>query len=277
MQQGKETVRATVKQRAVGPDGKVHGTYNDDPYINTMTYDVEFPDGQVKEYTANVIAENIITQCDKEGFSRSLMEAIVDYRKDETAVPMEDKYVITKRGRKRFRTTTTGWCMLVQWRDGSEAWIKLKDMKEAHPVETAEFAKARGIDKEPAFAWWVPYTLRKRDVILASVKKRIRRTTHKYGVELPTSVQHAYELDRKNGGEPFWHKALEKEMFNVGIAFEMLEEGQQAPKGWSKVTGHIIWDVKMDFTRKAHWVLDGHKTPDPIASTYAGVVSRDSV
>ena len=33
----------------------------------------------------------------------------------------------------------------------------------------------------------------------------------------------------------------------------------------------------MDFTRKARWVLDGHKTPDPIGSTYAGVVSRKSV
>ena len=33
----------------------------------------------------------------------------------------------------------------------------------------------------------------------------------------------------------------------------------------------------MDFARKARWVLDGHKTPDPIGSTYAGVVSRESV
>ena len=32
----------------------------------------------------------------------------------------------------------------------------------------------------------------------------------------------------------------------------------------------------MDFTREARWVLDGHKTPDPIGSTYAGVVSRES-
>ena len=32
----------------------------------------------------------------------------------------------------------------------------------------------------------------------------------------------------------------------------------------------------MDFTRKARWALDGHKTPDPIGSTYAGVVSRES-
>lgn len=33
----------------------------------------------------------------------------------------------------------------------------------------------------------------------------------------------------------------------------------------------------MDFTRKARWVKDGHKTPDPVTSNYAGVVSRESV
>ena len=39
----------------------------------------------------------------------------------------------------------------------------------------------------------------------------------------------------------------------------------------------MVFDVKMDFTRKARWVKDGHKTPDPEQSTYAGVVSRESV
>ena len=66
-------------------------------------------------------------------------------------------------------------------------------------------------------------------------------------------------------------------MTNVGIAFEILGDSETAPRGWAKQTGHIIFDVKMDFTRKSHWVLDGHKTTDPIGSTYAGVVSRDSV
>jgi hypothetical protein len=33
----------------------------------------------------------------------------------------------------------------------------------------------------------------------------------------------------------------------------------------------------MDFTRKARWVLDCHKLPTPEGSTYAGVVSKESV
>ncbi len=70
---------------------------------------------------------------------------------------------------------------------------------------------------------------------------------------------------------------MQKEMHNVGIAFQVQESDKGAPIGWSKVTGHIIFDVKIDFTRKARWVLDGHKTPNPIGSTYAGVVLRESV
>ena len=58
---------------------------------------------------------------------------------------------------------------------------------------------------------------------------------------------------------------------------EILEDGKSAPAGYTKVSGHLIWSVKMDFTRKARWVLDGHKTPDPVGSKYAGVVSRESV
>jgi hypothetical protein len=35
--------------------------------------------------------------------------------------------------------------------------------------------------------------------------------------------------------------------------------------------------MKMDFTRKARWVLDCHKLPTPEGPTCAGVVSKESV
>lgn len=88
-----EYVTGKVKQHTVGPDGKVHGTYDENPYLNMIVYDVEFPDGQVKEYSTNLIAKHILSQCDTDGYSLSMMDAIIDYKKDEhVAVPMEDKY-----------------------------------------------------------------------------------------------------------------------------------------------------------------------------------------
>mmetsp|Transcript_7105 Transcript_7105/g.6739 ORF Transcript_7105/g.6739 Transcript_7105/m.6739 type:complete len:182 (+) Transcript_7105:825-1370(+) len=66
-------------------------------------------------------------------------------------------------------------------------------------------------------------------------------------------------------------------MYNVGVAFEVLHEGKGAPPGWHKATGHLCWDMKLNFERKARWVLDGHKTENLVGSTYAGVMSRESV
>ena len=74
----------------------------------------------------------------------------------------------------------------------------MKRVKDSHPVELAEYARARGVADEPAFAWLVPHTLRKRDVILLKLTTRLPKTTHKYGIEIPRDVEHAVELDRMN-------------------------------------------------------------------------------
>ena len=118
--------------------------------------------------------------------------------------------------------------------------------------------------------------LRKRNVIIASVVQRARKTMHKYGIEMPTDIEHAKRLDEKNDNT-FWIDAIKKEMHNVGIAFEILDSDVALQVGFHKVTGYLVFDMKMDFTRKARWVLDGHKTPLPEGSTYADIVSRESM
>lgn len=188
IQQGEEYVLGKVKQHALSPDGVVEGSYDEDPIRNLITYAVELPDGQLKEYSANVIVEGMLAQVDSEGYTLTPMDAIVDHERDDSAVSMEDKYVVTKRGQRRLQKTTSGWKFLVKWRGGSETWIKLCDLKESHPIEVAEFAKARGIDREPAFAWLVPFTLRKRDVIISALKKRLTKATQTYGIEVSATV-----------------------------------------------------------------------------------------
>ena len=66
-------------------------------------------------------------------------------------------------------------------------------------------------------------------------------------------------------------------MFQVGVAFKILRDNEHIPVGYKKSSGHLIWSVKMDFTRKARWVKDGHRTPDLENCKYAGVVSREIV
>ena len=65
-----------MAQRSIGPSGKLAGVYDTNPRQNTMVYEVEFPDGQVKEYAANILAESILSQIDCEGFSTVLFDGI---------------------------------------------------------------------------------------------------------------------------------------------------------------------------------------------------------
>ena len=109
IQNGDEMTMGKVTRRSLDVDGRMTGTYRDSPFLNTITYDVEFPDGQVKEYGANIIAENMLTQVDLDGYSLSLMDSIIDHQRDPSqAIPMEDKYIMTKSGQKRLRKTTKG-------------------------------------------------------------------------------------------------------------------------------------------------------------------------
>ena len=71
-----------VARRSLDADGRTTGTYHHNPFLNTITYDVEFPDGQVREYGANIFAENMPTQVDSEGYSLSLMDSIIDHQSD---------------------------------------------------------------------------------------------------------------------------------------------------------------------------------------------------
>jgi len=74
-----------------------------------------------------------------------------------------------------------------------------QDLKASYPVQLAEYAVANGIDGEPAFAWWAPYTLKKRDRIIAKAKPRHWKRSHKFGAELPKSFEEAIAIDRRTG------------------------------------------------------------------------------
>ena len=163
--------------------------------------------------------------------------------------------------------------------------MDLKHVKEANPVELAEYAVAAKIDDEPAFAWWVPYVLKKRERIISKAKAKYWRTTHKYGVRLPKSVKHALQIDRDTQTD-FWEKAINKEMKKASVAYEEVPgytpdevRDNQVPtmRGFQEIICHIIFDVKMDFTRKARFVANGSTTETPVGICYSSVVSRDSV
>jgi hypothetical protein len=273
--QGGEASKATVVCRKRDHDGRPIGKRHANPLLDTRLYEVEFPDGTTKAVSANLIAENLLSQVDDEGRSYSVLREIVDHRTNGHALSKDDGFTTDRKGKRHPRITTRGWELQVEWRDGSATWVPLKELKQSNPVEVAEYAVANKIAEEPAFAWWVRDALRKRDRIIKKVKARYWAKTHKFGIELPKTVEEALRIDERTGTD-FWRKAIEQEMKNVLPAFEFVDD-DVVPKFYKHIDCHMIFDVKMDLTRKARFVAGGHQTDPPKESTYSSVVSRDSI
>lgn len=74
-----------------------------------------------------------------------------------------------------------------------------------------------------------------------------------------------------------WSKAIEMEMSNAAVAFDILPQGKLPNPGYTLIKCHMIFDLKADFTRKARFVVGGHMSSPARELTYSTVVSRDSV
>ena len=278
-----EEVHGTVTKRARGNNGEPVGKAHKNPIFDSREYTIEFDDGTVDVYTSNAIIENMYGRMDDEGKVHSLFQDIVGHRKNANALEKQDGFCTSWNGNKTPKQTTKGWEIAVEWATGDISWIPLRIIKQSHPVELAEYAVAQKIDQEPAFNWWVRNVLQKRNRVIAKIKKKYWRTTHKFGIRLPKTVAEALAIDRETG-TTFWRDAIEKELKKVKVAWERRDDltvgevrSGKALRGYKEITVHMVFDVKMDFTRKARLVADGNLTDAPTSITYSSVVTRDSV
>jgi hypothetical protein len=85
---------------------------NDNPLLDTREYKVEFLDGHVESMSANSIAQHLFSQIDEEGHRHVLLDDIIDFRMDGTAVDKADFFVTMKNGVKRRCQTMQGWQLL---------------------------------------------------------------------------------------------------------------------------------------------------------------------
>ena len=189
-----------------------------------------FPDNSVHHFGANIIAQNLYGQVDDSGHTQQYLESILDFKKNSDAITKDKMHIVTPSGQKRLRQSTAGWHLLVKWIDGTKEWIPLKRLKEHYPVEVADFAVSKNIDSEPAFAYWIHHVLKKRNSIISAVKARVSCTTHKYGIEVPRSVKHAQEIDKRNGNT-YWMDALRLEMSTINVAFDFKTHDFIPPSG----------------------------------------------
>ena len=94
-------------------------------------------------------------------------------------------------------------------------------------------------------------------------------------MELLTSVSDAKKLDEKNDNT-LWIDVINREMENLKVAFDIMEDGAKITVGYTKASGHLVFDVRVTLERKARWVKDGNRTPEPEWSTFLEL-SRERV
>jgi hypothetical protein len=164
-----------------------------------------------------VIAECISAQVDSEGNQFQLLSESTDNRSNNSAVQIADEFITSGNGNCTPKPTTRGWSLLVSWKNRQSDWLSLKDFKDVYPIQIAEYAAVNRIASEPAFNWLVHPVLRKRSWIVAKVK-RFWRTTHKFGIRMPKTVEEALAIDKETRTD-FWRKALGKEMTKVKVAW----------------------------------------------------------
>ena len=61
------------------------------------------------------------------------------------------------------------------------------------------------------------------------------------------------------------------------VDFNFIDRDDNDPVGYKTIICHLIFDAKMNITRKARYVAGGHLTDPPLYMTYAIMISRDSV
>ena len=147
-----ESMEATIKRRKTNESGDLIGIKHKNPLHDSREYEVEFNDGTTAEYRANIIAENLYSQIDDEGKQYTSMLGISDYKCDDDAISKDNGWLTLNGGARKRKITTKGWWLLIDWKDGSQSWISLREAKESHPIEVAEYAVANKLETDPAFA-----------------------------------------------------------------------------------------------------------------------------
>ena len=110
---------ARVKQRDVDKEGRSVGSSHNNLLLGHRQYEVKFLDGRTEIMTANIIAENLLSQVDGDGHQHLLIDEIEDHRVDDSVVPKSKRAYTTGSRLHWNKRTTRGWEFYVRWKGGS--------------------------------------------------------------------------------------------------------------------------------------------------------------
>ena len=94
------------------------------------------PDGEFHQYAANTISDNRYSQVDEDGHRYQLMDHIRNKKSDGRALTNSEAFTVSRNGKRARKKTTKGWYLEVQWKDGKNSWVSLREIKESHGIQT---------------------------------------------------------------------------------------------------------------------------------------------
>ena len=106
--------------------------------------------------------------------------------------------------------------------DESTDLVQLKYTKGSNPAKVMEYVVANCIQYDPEFDWWVSKLLRLQNNIISKFKSKYWRTTNKFGIYFPKTVEKVLHFDKEEGNN-YWEKALNKEMSKVKFARKQVD------------------------------------------------------
>ena len=98
-----------IKEQKRYQHGKLIGTSNDNPILNTAVYNVETLGEHIAEYKENYIVESLYSQVDGDRYNYRIFYEIVGHRKTDDAILTESGYYETITGVERIIITIKVW------------------------------------------------------------------------------------------------------------------------------------------------------------------------
>ena len=144
-------VLVKIVSRKRDSSGKLIGTKNAHPTLDTRRYTVKFPDGHFEEYSCNILSEALTASVDADGYDKGYIDELCGYRTSSNAISRTNGFFTSRNGNKIPKITTKGWEIRVRWNDNSTTWVPLNVLKNCQPILLAEYVKAMGIHEEPTF------------------------------------------------------------------------------------------------------------------------------
>ena len=100
---------ATILGQSTDLTGDPIGEYSPNPMINTRVYDVMFPDGEVQQYSANVIAQSLYDLADEDGYRYQFLDEIIGHKKLKDTLDKSEGYLVSSNGHRKRVKSTKGW------------------------------------------------------------------------------------------------------------------------------------------------------------------------